>query len=333
MKQKWLVMLMVSAVLLAMTACSGGGSAAPDAGSGGGNQASGNGQEKVLIGVSLQNTGDVFDRILYEGMMEYGEEHKDEVELQILNAQGDVNVQLTNVDQLINSKVKAIVLWPRDVDALTPAVEAANAAGIPVVCVNTRTNGGEYIYVGSDDYQAGIIQGEWLAENLPENAKFCYPMGPIGHSGQIGRKKGLNEVLAEKRPDVEMLAEQTAEWDRAKAMNITDDWLKSFPEVSAIVSQNDNMALGAIEAVRTADKLDSIIVVGTDATEEACNSIKAGDLSMSVFQNARNQGYCSADVALGLAKGTYQDGDMDIPFEAVDAGNVDEYLKQYAAAG
>lgn len=331
MKKKWFVLLAMFVIALIATACSGGGASSSNGGDK--SQPADSSKEKILIGFSLQNTGDVFDRILYEGAMEYEKEHSDEVELQVLNAQGDVNVQLTNVDQLINSKVKAIVLWPRDVDALIPAVEAANEAGIPVVCVNTKTNGGEYTYVGSDDYQAGIIQGEWLAENLPENAKFCYLMGPIGHSGQIGRKKGLNEVLAEKRPDVEMLAEQTAEWDRAKAMNITDDWLKSFPDVTAIVSQNDNMALGAIEAVRTADKLDSIIVTGTDATEEACNSIKAGDLSMSVFQNARNQGYYSIDVALGLAKGAYQDGDMDIPFEAVDAGNVETYLEQYAAAG
>ena len=331
MKKRLLALGLSLGLILACAGC-GGGDGAGDAPQGEPQADAPKAAEKLLLGVSLQNTGDVFDRILYEGMMAYGEEHKDEIDLQILNAQGDVNTQLTNVDQLINSKVKALVLWPRDVDALTPAVEAANAAGIPVVCVNTRTNGGAYTYVGSNDEEAGRIQGEWLAEKLPENAKYCYLMGPIGHSGQIGRKKGMQAVLAEKRPDIELLAEQTAEWDRAKAMNITDDWLKSFPEVTAIVSQNDNMALGAIEAVRTADKLDSILVTGTDATEEACASIKAGDLAMSVYQNAHDQGYFSADVALKLARGEWTKGDMDIPFEAVDAENVDQYIAQYEAA-
>lgn len=293
-----------------------------------GNAGAGKEDDKLLIGVSLYTTGDVFDRILYEAMCEYAEENKDKMELMVLNAQANVNTQLSEVEQLINSGCDAIVMWPGDVDGCSPATLQINQANIPLVCVNTSTTQGEYVYVGSNDYESGSLQGEWLAENLPENATYCYLMGPIGHSAQIGRKQGVEDAL-KKRPDVKKLAEMTGEWDRAKGMNITDDWLKAYPDVTAIVAQNDNMALGAVEAVRTANKQDNIIVVGTDATEEACASIKSNKLKMSVYQNAHDQGYNCIKVACGLVDGSHNGEDYIIPYETVTDENVDEYIKMY----
>jgi len=286
--------------------------------------------QKIKIGMSMGNIGDVFDRLLYEGVQKYYAEHP-EIELIVLDAKGDVNTQISNVEQLINSKVDAILLWPYERDPLTVAVENANAKNIPVVCVNTTAGGGDFIYVGSDDVEAGRIQGEWLAENLPQDATYVYIMGPIGHSGQIGRKEGLEEVLSQKRPDIKKVAEQAGDWDRAKGLSITEDYLKSFPNLTAVVSQNDNMALGAVEALRTANLLGKIMVAGTDATEEACGKIKAGELAMSVFQNAMEQGYKSLEVTHKCALNEWKDGDLIIPFEAVDATNVDEYIARYEA--
>lgn len=300
-------------------------------GCGGKTQEEGTEKKVVKIGASFGASGDVFDRILFEGMNTFVDENKDSVDFQMLNAQADVNMQLTNVEQLLNSGIDVLILWPYDVDALIPAVEMANEKEIPVICVNTKTNGGEYIYVGSDDVSAGKIQGEWLAEHLPENATYCYFMGPIGHSGQIGRKKGLEEILAEKRPDIKLLAEQTAMWQRDEAMDIAMDWLRAYPDVTCFASQNDNMALGIVETLRTANRMDDVIVVGTDATEEACVSIKNGEMDMSVYQNARDQGYKSVEVAFKCARGEWDGSDYEIPFEAVDSDNVDKYLELYAA--
>ena len=286
--------------------------------------------ETIKIGVALANIGDVFDRALYEGMMSVEEKYGDKIELLVLDAKGDVSTQIANMEQLINSKMDVIVLWPNEKDALSVGVQTANDANIPVICVNTFTSGGEFIYVGSDDVDAGRIQGEWMAENFPENATYCYIMGPIGHSGQIGRKQGLEEVLAEKRPDIKLLAEQTGLWDRAKGLSLAEDYLKSYPEVTAFASQNDNMALGIVEALRTVDKIGEVMVLGTDGSEEACVKIKEGEMSMSVFQNARLQGSESIEVALGVAEGTWSGEDLIIPFEAIDASNVDQYLEMYA---
>ena len=112
-------------------------------------------------------------------------------------------------------------------------------------------------------------------------------------------------------------------------MDIANDWMKAFPDVTAFVSQNDNMALGIIEALRSANKLEDILVVGTDATEEACASIKDGELAMSVYQNAWEQGNKSAEIAYKTALGEWDGSDYEIPFEAVDASNVDEYIALY----
>ncbi len=290
------------------------------------------GAKKIKIGMSLGAIGDVFDRLLYEGVLQYAEENKDTIDLMVLDAKGDVNTQLSNVEQLINSKVDAILLWPYEKDPLTVAVEMANEKSIPVVCVNTSTSGGEYTYVGSDDIESGNIQGEWLAENLPQNATYVYIMGPMGHSAQIGRKVGVEEILSQKRPDVKMVAEQSGAWDRAKGLSITEDYLKAYPDITAIVCQNDNMALGALEALRTTNKIGEIMVVGTDATEEACEKIKIGELDMSVFQNAFGQGYKGLEVALKCATGEWKDGDFIIPYEEVDKTNVDEFIKKYEDA-
>jgi inositol transport system substrate-binding protein len=286
---------------------------------------------KVKVGVSLGYVSDAFDALLYKGMMDYAEENKDTLEVMVLDAKGDANTQISNVEQLLISKIDSLLLWACEKDPLTVAVEDANQKNIPVICVNTSTSGGKFTYVGSDDVESGIIQGEWLADNLPENATYCYIMGPIGHSAQIGRKEGLEQVLSERRPDVKMLSEQSGLWDRAKGLAITEDYLKSFPDVTAIVAQNDNMALGTVEALRTANKLGKIIVAGTDATEEACMKIKAGELDMSVFQNAYEQGYRGLDVAYKTAKGEWKEGDLIIPYEKVDKTNVDEYIKRYQA--
>lgn len=286
--------------------------------------------KKIKIGASLGLVSDVFDRLLYEGMMKFADEHKDEIELMVIDARGDLNAQLTNMDQMINSKVDAIVLWSIDVDALIPAVEKANAANIPVVCVNTIMNGGKFVYVGSDDVEAGKIQGEWLIKNLPSNTKYGYIVGRLGHSGMIGRKTGFEETVLKERTDCEKLAEQTSEWDREKALKIAEDWIKAFPDMTAIICQNDNSALGAIEACRTAGKLDQMFIVGVDATEEACEKIKIGELKMSVFQNAAEQGIKSIEVAMQIVKDEWTGGDeLLIPFIAVDSSNVDEYLAMY----
>jgi len=284
--------------------------------------------QTFVVGVSLGEMGDVFDRVLYDAMIRYFDETPD-IEGQILNARSDVNQQLTDVETLLNSQVDGVILWPYQSEALSPGTLSLNAAGIPVVCVNTFTTEGEFTYVGSDDVDAGRIQGHWLADNLPEDATFVYLMGPIGHSGQIGRKQGLMEVLEDRRPDITMLAEQSGHWQRDEAMTLATDFLASFPDVTAMVSQNDNMALGIIEALRTAGRMD-IIVAGTDATEEACESIAKGEMAMSVFQNADAQGYECARVMHEILKGNWTPGqDMIIPFEAVDDSNVERFAAMY----
>ena len=289
-------------------------------------------KDKLIIGATFGNIGDVFDRTLYDGMLRYVDENSDKVELQMLNANGDTALQLSQAEQIMNAGVDALIVWPVDAEGTTPIIEMANSKNIPVLCVNAKAAGGKFVYVGSDDVESGRIQGEWLAENLPENATYCYFMGPIGHTAQIGRKQGIEEVLKEKRPDVKMLAEMSGEWDRAKAMSIADDWLKAYPDADAFVSQNDNMALGIIESLRTANKLDDIIVTGIDATSEACGSIKNGELAMSVFQNADAQGYNSVDVAYKMALGEWDGSDFTIPYEIVEPSNVDKYIAAYEAA-
>ena len=193
--------------------------------------------------------------------------------------------------------------------------------------INCRTTGGDYTYVGCSDVDAGRMQGEYLAEVLPENAKVCYIIGPLGGNATIERKQGLQETLFDVRPDVELLAEQTANWTRAEGMKLAEDWLLQYPQIDCIISQNDESAMGALEAVKTANKLGQTMVVGVDGTDEAVQSIIDGELTMTVFQNAVAMANNSVDVACKILAGEWEQGEHYlIPFEPVTKDNAEEYL-------
>ena len=130
-----------------------------------------------------------------------------------------------------------------------------------------NSSGGDYVYCGSNDEDAGKLQAEYCIENLPENAKVLYMSGTLGMNHTTLRMNGFKDLLAAERPDVTIIAEQDGNYDRAKGMQITEDWIQSYDEFDAIVCANDQMALGAIEALKGARRLEGVQVLGVDAVE------------------------------------------------------------------
>jgi len=161
---------------------------------------------------------------------------------------------------------------------------------------------------------------------LSEDAKVCYMMGPIGVSPQIYRKQGIEEHLFN-GSKIEVLQEQTANWKRAEALALAENWLTTYQDLDAIICQNDDMAMGALEAVEAAGRKDKIVVIGIDAIEDAKQAVKDGRLDCTVFQDASGQGATSVDVALECAKaGTTEHDDVIIPFILVTTENVDQFM-------
>lgn len=249
------------------------------------------------------------------------------VKLVLVDAERSALKQVEQVESFIAQKVDAIILNPCEVEASSPAVEKAKAAGIPIVNVNSETNAAPSAFVGSDDVESGKIAMRYISEKLGGQGNVLIIHGYMGQAAQIQRDKGAKEILAEDS-GLKLLAEQTGQWDRAKAMSLTENWIQSYGnQINAIFAQNDEMGMGAVKALTDAGLKDKVIVVSIDAIPDALQAVNKGNLDATVFQNAVEQGSKSIETALKLIKGEEVETKVLIPFELVTKENVSEYLK------
>jgi inositol transport system substrate-binding protein len=152
--------------------------------------------------------------------------------------------------------------------------------------------------------------------------------GFMGQTAQLKRRAGAMEVLS-KQPGLKLLAAQTAEWDRAKAMTLMENWIQSYgPKIQAVFAQNDEMAMGALIALEQAGQKDKIVVVGVDAIADALQAVKDGRLDATVFQDAEGQGGSALEMALKILRKQPYEAQLYIPFQLVTRENVDQYLKR-----
>jgi ABC-type sugar transport system substrate-binding protein len=251
---------------------------------------------------------------------------KEGMKVLVANAGGDVKQQNDQIDNFIVQKVNMVAAISADLDGSVPAVENSKAAGIPYISLLTSVNTDGYIYVGSENKQAGQVQGEYLAKVLPENAKVLYMTGQTNDQQYIDRKAGLTEKLFDVRKDVQLLSEQSSDNQKDKGMTLTEDWMQSYDKFDAIVAQNDDSALGAVEALKASNRLKGVIVVGIDGSDDALASIEAGEMTMTVFQDAKSQAAAIIDVAKKIRDGEKTDAieDIKIPFKAITKDNLAE---------
>ncbi len=255
------------------------------------------------------------------------------IQIMVTDAGGDTNVQNGQIDDFIAQNANVVSAISNDFDGSVPALEAAEKANVPYVSFLTSVKGGDdydgYIYVGSPNENAGQVQGEYLVKNLPKDAQILYFTGDPNDQQYIDRKKGLTETLKQ-RSDIEIVDEYNVKNSKDKGMSTAEDCLMSYDKIDAIVCQNDDSALGVIEALKSAGKLDgSILVLGIDGSDDALQSVKNGELSMTALQDAKAQAEAGADVFEQLREGKNPKDidDIYIDFQAVTSENVDDYLK------
>ncbi len=318
---KWLIAGVAAAVVL--TGCGGKNNAASPAS--GGEAASGGGKS-YKIGVAAQGLSHEFIKSLVESMQEKAGELN--VELVVMDSQDKIEEQLNQVDTLVAQKVDAVILNAVDLVGSSPAVDKVKEAGIPLVEVITYTENENYdVFVGTDPKQSGVMMGEILADKLGGKGNVALLQGQIGHSAEITRGAGLQEALFDKYPDVKKITEQTANWNRDEAMSITEDWLQRFPEIAAIAAQNDEMAMGALQAVEAAGRTD-IIVVGIDGIADAMKAVKEGRLAATVLDNVTAEGKRAVEVAVGLIKGEKFEKKELVDYVPVTGDNIGQYLAE-----
>jgi inositol transport system substrate-binding protein len=256
------------------------------------------------------------------------------VELTIVSAEEDTATQLGQVENFITDEMDAIIVIPVDTDAAAPMTEAAQAAGIPLVYVNRRPSDlptdGSVPYVGSDSLYAGTVEMQLLSDLAGGEGRVVILIGDPANEAAVLRTQGCHDVI-DANPGLTFVAEQAGNWYREEGLNITENWIQSGEEFDIICSNNDEMALGAIEALRNADLLDSVIVGGVDATADALAAMEAGELEVTVFQNAGAQGGGGVEAAVKLVNGepieNMVDGVIDVPYEPVTPENMADYMQ------
>ena len=240
----------------------------------------------------------------------------------------DSNEQIDLMNQVIEKKPAAIVLLPNDAAALTPSVEKANAAGIPVLVTNRDIAGGKTAQVHSDERQAGRLQGEYMAKHLKQGAKIVYFFGDTTLVSAHERWEGFKEACLDKRPDITLLASTDAAWSKTEAMKDMTLWLSVFPEIDAIVAGNDDMALGGIAAMKGAGRFSSdILVTGVDASDEAVKAVAAGEMAQTVKQDADGSAVVIIDLIKKMVQGGQTTDDEKVPFIEITKANVADYVK------
>lgn len=250
------------------------------------------------------------------------------VELMTVDAERSALKQVEQVESFIARKVDVIILNPAEVEASSPAVSKALAAGIPIVNVNSETSVPPTAFVGSDDVEAGRIAMNYIAEKLGGKGNVLMMEGYLGQAGQIKREQGAMEVL-KKHPGLKLLAHQTAEWDRAKGMDLMENWIQAYgSQIGAVFAHNDEMALGAVKALTDAGLKNKVIVVGVDALPDALRAVQQGSLDATVFQNAGQQGAKAVETAVKIARKQPFDKQVLIPFQLVTKANVGEFIRE-----
>lgn len=243
-------------------------------------------------------------------------------------AEGNANLQLDQVNKMVDDKAAAIVVIAQNSDSIVPAVKRANEAGIPVIATNRDINGGVFTNVINNERQAGELQADYMAAHLPQNAKVVYIKGEMTISAAVNRYEGFKEAIKAKRPDVEIIASNsTGDWSEAQGIRELSLWLGMYPQIDGVAAANDNMAMGAIKAMKAAGRFnDSIIVCGVDSTDDALASIAAGELKMTVKQDADK----IVETIMGLLQQIKQGqspekGDVLVPMIAITKDNLSQY--------
>lgn len=289
------------------------------------------------IGVSIYQFDDVWTTVMRNGITDHADSIEG-VDVQVEDALDDVARQLDQINNFVASGVDAIIVQPVDTSATQAMTNAASEAGIPLVFVNRQPINltslpDNQAFVASNEIESGTLAAfeackMLRAEGKAGGASGYLLMGQLSNQAAVQRTKDVHDVIGmDMCGFITLIDEQTANWQRDEAQDLVTNWLSSGEPFDVIFANNDEMAIGAIQAMKSAGiSMDDVVVTGVDATQDALVAMAAGDLDATVFQDARGQGAGSLDTAIALARGEEVDQSVFIPFKLVTPANIDEYL-------
>lgn len=287
---------------------------------------------ETTIGFSMQRFDDNFLAILRSGLEAHAKELGN-VKVLIEDAQGDVSKQQSQIDNFIASKVDGMIVIPVEADAGVTISKTVEKAGIPLVFANNQPSNVDKLpekqaFVGSDQIEAGTLEAKAVCKILGGKGKAVILMGELGTLLARGRTEAVHQVFkTDECKGIQIVDEQTATWQRTNALDLVTNWLTAGIEFNAVIANNDEMALGAVQALKSAGKsTDEVVVAGIDATQDALVAMKSGAMKVTVQQDAALQGKDALDTILKLVKGEPTEKKIFSKLKLVTKDNLSEFL-------
>ncbi|SCM76863.1 Periplasmic binding protein/LacI transcriptional regulator [uncultured Pleomorphomonas sp.] len=248
--------------------------------------------------------------------------------LNVFDARNEIARQISQVETVVTQGYTGLVFEPVAIDGLAPALAAAKKAGLVVINVNQKVANTEVIdsYVGANPIEGGEIEMDFVAKAIGGKGNVAFLLGPLGSDGQIGRTQGYENIL-KNYPDIKVVYKQTANWRTDQALKLAENWLQTGTEITAIVSNNDDMALGAVKAVKDAQLVGKVVIAGVDAAPNGLAAVKEGTMAATVSQNTVEQGHKAMEALVQLANGQKIEPVITVPHELITKENVDQYIK------
>lgn len=267
----------------------------------------------LKIGLSLSTLNNPFFVSVRDGAQK--EADRLGAKLIISDARDDAATQANNMSDLVQQGVDIILVNPVDSDAISTSVSAANEAGIPVIALDRNSEGGKLLsLVASDNVKGGEMAAEFIVDKVGKDANVAQLEGIPGASASNERGKGFNNIA---KDNLKVVTSQSADFDRAKGLTVMENILQANPDIKGVFCQNDEMALGALEAISNVGKKDQIIVVGFDGTEGAIASVKDGKLDATVAQQPDKIGELGVTAAIDYFSGKTIPATISSPLKLV----------------
>ncbi len=234
--------------------------------------------------------------------------------LVVLDSQNDPAKELSNVEDVTVRGAKVLLINPTDSEAVGTAVAVANKKNIPVITLDRGANKGNVVsHIASDNVAGGKMAGDFIAEKVGKNAKVIQLEGIAGTSATRERGEGFKQAVEANQ--FELLASQPADFDRTKGLNVMENLLASHGSAKAVFAQNDEMALGALRAIKASGK--NILVVGFDGTDDAVKAVNGGQLAATIAQQPEKIGELGVEAADKVLKGEKVDAQIPVPLKVV----------------
>ncbi len=279
--------------------------------------------QAIVLDMKGPGAGNPFWAAVERGALEKGKELGVEVVVLAPPTESDVAAQISQIEDQLAKGIRGLVLAPTDPNALAPVVDEAVADGVPVVFVDTKGSNEGITYIGTDNMAGAALAAKHICDNVPAGSEVALITGIVTQSTGKARADGGRSGLT--GCGLKIVAEQTGEWDRAKGLAVMENIITGNPNITAVFASNDNMALGATEALKAAGMLDKVMVVGFDANPDAAASILAGEMTASVAQNPANMGALGVESVLKLSNGEKLAPVIDTGTVLVTKENAEQY--------